>query len=55
VQHLGANLEKIQEILQAYQNFNFGELTISKFDLTYFTDMNSFIPLTTFHLNEKTQ
>lgn len=37
----------IQEILQPYQGQNFGELSFSEFDLTYFTNMNTYLPLST--------
>jgi hypothetical protein len=40
-------LERIREVLQPWSDHLFGELVISAFDLTCFTDMNTFIPLST--------
>lgn len=40
-------IESIQKILQPYQSQEFGALTFSEFDLTYFTDMNTYLPLET--------
>ena len=36
---------RITEILRTYMSTTFGNLTFSQFDLTSFTDMNTFIPL----------
>ena len=47
IKSLDAELNTIQEILQPYYGYDFGELSFSKFDLTYFTDMNTFLPLLT--------
>lgn len=38
-------VKDLLKILQPYQDFDFGRLTFSTFDLTCFTDMNTFIPL----------
>jgi hypothetical protein len=38
---------QIRDILQRYQGQDFGGLGFSEFDLTYFTDMNTFHPLST--------
>ena len=46
----GDRLQEIWPILRGYQNYDFGEFHFSKFDLTCFTDMNTFNPLTTFDL-----
>jgi hypothetical protein len=40
-------IEQIREILQPFREYRFGELETTTFDLTCFTDMNTFIPLTT--------
>ncbi len=41
----GKVAHRIMEILRSYSNATFGSLTFSEFDLTSFTDMNTFIPL----------
>jgi len=43
---------KITEILRANKRPSFGNLTFSQFDLTYFTDMNTFIPLLSINFEE---
>lgn len=43
-------LDEVWSILKPFQEFLFGDFTFSEFDLTCFTDMNTFIPLTTFNL-----
>ena len=43
-------LDEIWSILKPFQGYFFGDFTISTFDLTCFTDMNTFIPLATFNL-----
>jgi hypothetical protein len=43
----GDQTKKIREVLQKYHDQDFGKLTITEFDLTCFTDMNTFIPLVT--------
>lgn len=49
VDSLDTELNTIQKILQPYQGQNFGELVFSEFDFAYFTDMNTYIPLSTVH------
>lgn len=46
----GGQLKVIREILQPYQDLKFGEFAFSKFDLTCFTDMNTYIPLVTVNI-----
>jgi hypothetical protein len=41
---------EVVSILQSWQNFDFGEITFSSFDLTCFTNMNTYIPLVTIHI-----
>ncbi len=45
VSNPGKAANRIIEILYAHSNAIFGSLTFSQFDLTSFTDMNTFIPL----------
>jgi len=42
-----ADVEKIVGILRRFESEDLGEFVINDFDLTYFTDMNNFIPLAT--------
>ncbi len=43
----GSEIGTLRETLHPYQDMDLGEFTISDFDLTYFNDMNTYIPLTT--------
>ncbi|MBT3188208.1 MAG: DUF1868 domain-containing protein [Anaerolineae bacterium] len=43
---------KIREILRAHKRASFGNLTFSQFDLTSFTDMNTYIPLLSIDFEE---
>jgi len=52
VRHPGENIETIKEILLSYKDQVSGEFTFSQFDLTYFTNMNTFIPLLTINLKD---
>ena len=47
----GAQEKFIWEILHHYHDLDFGELIISKFDLTCFTDMNTFVPMATVNID----
>lgn len=47
-----AELEIILRILHSYHDHFFGEFPFSEFDLTYFTDMNTFIPLVTINFED---
>ncbi len=42
-----SQIKSIQTVLQHFSTHQFGALTISEFDLTYFTNMNTFTPLLT--------
>lgn len=42
--------EEIRTILRSYENSNWGEFTFSKIHLTYFIDMNTYIPMLTHYL-----
>jgi hypothetical protein len=44
------NVGKIKEILLQYKNEDLGEFVFSQFDLTCFTNMNTFIPILTINL-----
>lgn len=44
--------EKIRKILLPYKDRDLGEFTFSQFDLTYFTDMNTYIPILTVNLTD---
>ena len=46
--------ERIREILQRYDTVDLGTFTFSRFDLTCFIDMNSYIPLLTLNLDDGT-
>jgi hypothetical protein len=47
VKSLRPGIETIQKVLRFYQGHVFGEFRFSEFDLTYFTDMNTYLPLMT--------
>jgi hypothetical protein len=51
VRHPGRQIRKIKEILRPYRGW-IGDLGFSKFDLTYFTDMNTYVPLLTVDLDD---
>jgi hypothetical protein len=44
--------ERIRKILLPYKDQDLGEFTFSQFDLTYFTDMNTYIPISTVNLKD---
>ena len=46
----GDKIKKIHRLLLPDKDTNFGEFSISRFDLTYFVDMNNFLPLLTIDL-----
>jgi hypothetical protein len=46
----GDRYEDVLSILRIWREHDFGELTFSRFDLAYFTDMNTYIPLATIDL-----
>jgi alpha-mannosidase len=50
----GEQIGTLREVLQAYQERDLGEFMISEFDLTYFNDMNTYIPLTTINFENGT-
>lgn len=50
VNQLRNRFGEVLAILQSWQNFDFGEITFSSFDLTCFTNMNTYIPLATIHI-----
>jgi hypothetical protein len=54
VQHPGDNAGKIKEILRPHEDTILGDFLFSQFDLTYFTDMNSYIPVLTIDLRDET-
>jgi len=54
VQYPGDDADKIKKILLPYEDRVFGEFAFSQFDLAYFTDMNTYIPISTFNLKDGT-
>jgi hypothetical protein len=44
--------ERVREILRPYQDEGLGEFAFSRLDLTYFTDMNTYVPLVTLNLHD---
>jgi hypothetical protein len=50
VRHPGDNTDTVREILLPYENTVVGEFAFSQFDLTYFVDMNTYIPILTIDL-----
>jgi len=50
VRHPGEDTDKIKEILLPYEDRVFGQFAFSQFDLTCFTDMNTYIPILTVDL-----
>jgi hypothetical protein len=44
--------ERIRDILRPYESRDLGKLAFSQFDLTYFTDMNTYIPILTLNLKD---
>lgn len=53
VQDLGEeDAERIRKILLPYKDQDLGEFTFSQFDLTYFTDMNTYISILTINLED---
>jgi len=47
-----AGAERVREILRPYQDEVVGEFAFSQLDLTYFTDMNTYVPLVTLNLHD---
>jgi hypothetical protein len=54
VQHPGEATDKIKEILLPYRDRVFGEFSFSQLDLTYFGDMNTYVPVLTVDLGDGT-
>jgi hypothetical protein len=54
VQHPGNDTGKIKGILLPYEERVLGEFAFSQFDLTYFTDMNTYVPILTINLKDGT-
>lgn len=54
VQYPDDDADKIKKILLPYEDRIFGEFAFSQFDLAYFTDMNTYIPISTFDLTDGT-
>jgi len=52
VRHPGNDADKIKQILLPYEERVFGEFAFSQFDLTYFTDMNTYMPILTIDLQD---
>jgi len=52
VRHPEKHIDKVKEILLPYKDKVLGEFTFSQFDLTYFTDMNTFVPVLTINLSD---
>jgi len=50
VQHPGDKIDTVKDILLPYEETILDEFTFSQFDLTYFTDMNTYFPILTFNL-----
>jgi len=50
VRHPRRNIERIKQILSPYANRALGEFVFYQLDLTYFTDMNTFMPIMTIDL-----
>jgi hypothetical protein len=50
VRHPGHDIDKIKKILLPYEDRVFGQFAFSQFDLTFFTDMNTYIPILTVDL-----
>jgi 2'-5' RNA ligase len=46
--------ERIRETLRSYEDQDLGEFNFTQFDLAYFTDMNTYIPVLTVNLNDNT-
>jgi hypothetical protein len=44
--------ERIRKILLPYKDQNLGKFSFSQFDLTYFTDMNTYMPILTINLKD---
>jgi len=55
VQHPGSDTDKIKQILLPYEERVLGEFAFSEFDLTYFTDMNTYLPILTINLENGMQ
>lgn len=54
VQRPGEAINKIKEILLPYEDRVFGEFSFSQLDLTYFCDMNTYVPVLTVDLRDGT-
>ncbi len=52
VQQPGINIEQIKEILIPYENKVISDFSFAKFDLVYFTDMNTYQPILTLDLRD---
>jgi hypothetical protein len=52
VLHPGRSIERIKAILLPYEGRVFGEYVFSRFDLAYFADMNTFVPILTIDLED---
>jgi len=55
VQHPGDDVDRIRQILLPYEERVLGEFAFSQFDLTYFTDMNTYVPILTINLENGMQ
>jgi hypothetical protein len=50
VQYPGEKIQTIKDILLPFEDQFIGDFTFSKFDFTYFRDMNTYLPLLTINL-----